>query len=530
MPVAVFVLTLAVTILAVFAIERADRQRRQAQINEIASAVAFGLERRINAHGAYLRSGAVLFSKMPVTREAFVDFARASGSDETTAGSEGTAWAVRVPTAQIPAFEAEQRLTWRDFAVQPVPRPGEPVAVVATWVEYHADRAMRSAGFNLYADPVRRMALDEAERADRPVASGTITLLGTEPKAQRKGFLVAMPVFDKQSSAAVPRLRGFLSSGFLANKLLAGVVRQEKVQGVGLALYDGSPTPANRIAVFGGFDDRGTSLHLPVILARHPFVLAVQSEPGVTLSRMSILTLLFGLLVAALLTIVATLVSRKAAEDRAALLWFQEQASIRNSLTRELNHRVKNTLANVLSIVALTRRRASDVDSFAKSLSGRIRALSATHDLLTRSEWGMIPIRALIDAELAPYSQDGDHLIELQGPEVELAPNDALSLGLAVHELATNAAKFGALSVIGGRVRIHWTMIAEDIARIEWSERGGPSVPAKRGRGFGTELIEKIVAHELGRPVDLRFSEQGVDCVLTVPVRKPVAFRMRAER
>jgi two-component sensor histidine kinase len=103
-----------------------------------------------------------------------------------------------------------------------------------------------------------------------------------------------------------------------------------------------------------------------------------------------------------------------------------------------------------------------------------------------------------------------------------------LSLGLAIHELATNAAKYGALSVPGGRLRIVWTMISEDLTRIDWSERGGPTVAAERARGFGTELIEKIVAHELGRPVDLRFGTEGVDCVLTVPVRKPVAFRMRA--
>lgn len=525
MPIGVFVLTLAVTVLAVFAIERADQQRRQAQINEIANAVAFGLERRIQAHSAYLRSGSVLFSALPVTRETFVEFARASGSDETTAGNEGTAWSLRVPATEIANFEARY-----GAPVQPAPRLGDPFAVAITWIEYHVDRGMRPVGYNLYADPVRRAALDEAMRINRPVASGTITLLGREPEAQRRGFLVVMPVFERGGDPAAPQLRGFLSSGFAAGKLLAGIIRQEKVREVGVALYDGVPTVEHRIATFGGFEEGRTSRHLPVTLARRPFVLAVQPEPGVTLSRMSILTLLFGLLVAALLTIVATLISRKGAEDRAALLWFQEQASIRNSLTRELNHRVKNTLANVLSIIALTRRRADNVDAFAKSLSGRVRALSATHDLLTRSEWGMIPIRSLIDAELAPYSHDDDHLIELQGPEVELAPNDALSLGLAIHELATNAAKFGALSVVGGTVRIHWSMIADDIARVEWTERGGPPVPAARGRGFGTELIEKIVAHELGRPVDLRFGVQGVDCVLTVPVRKPAAFRMRAER
>jgi two-component sensor histidine kinase len=184
----------------------------------------------------------------------------------------------------------------------------------------------------------------------------------------------------------------------------------------------------------------------------------------------------------------------------------------------------------VLSIIALTRRRATDVESFAESLNGRIRALSATHDLLTQSEWGTTLIRAVVAAELAPYTQDADHLIELQGPDVELAPNDALSLGLAIHELATNAAKYGALSTHSGALRIHWTMISSELARIEWRESGGPPVPKVRPRGFGTELIEKIVAHELGRPVELRFEPEGVVCVLVTPVRKPVAFRMRASR
>jgi two-component sensor histidine kinase len=243
------------------------------------------------------------------------------------------------------------------------------------------------------------------------------------------------------------------------------------------------------------------------------------------------LTLLFGMLVASLLLVLARLVMRQAAEDRAALSWLEEQASIRNSLTRELNHRVKNTLANVLSIVSLTRRRSDNLDDFATSLEGRIRALSATHDLLTQSEWGTTPVRAVISAELAPYAQDSERVLELSGPAVELAPNDALSLGLAIHELATNAAKYGALSVPGGCVAVTWQLITQDLARVEWAERGGPPVSQeRRKRGFGTELIEKIVAHELRNPVDLRFEAEGVRCTLILPVRRPTEFAIRAGR
>jgi two-component sensor histidine kinase len=143
----------------------------------------------------------------------------------------------------------------------------------------------------------------------------------------------------------------------------------------------------------------------------------------------------------------------------------------------------------------------------------------------------------VVRAELAPYANDSEHVLNITGPAVELAPNDALSLGLAIHELATNAAKYGALSVPGGQVAVTWHLItqdlarAQDLARVEWAERGGPIVPQEeRKRGFGTELIEKIVAHELRNPVDLRFEPEGVRCSLILPVRQPAEFSMRASR
>ena len=194
---------------------------------------------------------------------------------------------------------------------------------------------------------------------------------------------------------------------------------------------------------------------------------------------------------------------------------------------RELNHRVKNTLANVLSIMVLTKRRATDLDSFVESLSGRIRALSATHDVLTRSEWGDTYMGDVIDAEVSPYLGEADGQIALSGPEIHLAPSDALSFGLAVHELVTNAAKYGALSTPNGKVSIDWEMVAPDRARVHWQESGGPPVSPPKRRGFGSELIEKIVAHELRSEVDLRFAPEGVECTLTVPVRKAAPFRLR---
>lgn len=528
-PIAVFILTLAVTVLAAFAIERAEHDRAQALTKEAAGSIAAGLERRVNGYTAYLRAGAIILSTQSVTSQAdFRDFAQQYRIRESGGGSEGISWAPRLAPGEIEAFQSIRRAEGReDYVVHPKPAPGTPFVFPVAYVEPMADRNRMALGYDMNSERVRRDAIRLAVVSGQPAATGKITLVQEGTREQRAGFSIYMPVYARGDRT---QLRGVLVSPFNAHALLSEVLKEQSVQDLGVALYDGPTRPERLMAEVGAGGALTRPYTLVFAVAGHHYTIAVEPIRNATLSTMSILTLLFGLLVAALLTLLASFVSRKTAEDGAALAWFQEQASIRNSLTRELNHRVKNTLANVLSIIALTRRRATDVESFAESLNGRIRALSATHDLLTQSEWGTTLIRAVVAAELAPYTQGADHLIELQGPDVELAPNDALSLGLAIHELATNAAKYGALSVHSGSLRIHWTMISSELARIEWRERGGPPIQADRPRGFGTELIEKIVAHELGRPVELRFEPEGVVCVLVTPVRKPVAFRMRAPR
>jgi two-component sensor histidine kinase len=320
---------------------------------------------------------------------------------------------------------------------------------------------------------------------------------------------------------------GVIARAFNAQGFLRSALGPEQLHDYGVALYDSGAGHPVLLAAIGPQAAPQRRIVRQIVIADRLMAIELSPPPGSTLSNLSLLTLLFGMMVAALLLVVARLVTQQATEDRAALAWFEEQASIRNSLTRELNHRVKNTLANVLSIVALTRRRTDNMDDFVTGLIGRVRALSATHDLLTQSEWGTTPVRAVVAAELAPYAVDSDRVVIMRGSDVELAPNDALSLGLAVHELATNASKYGALSAPGGSVEISWEKMTDKLARIEWVERGGPPVATRRRTGFGTELIEKIVAHELKNPVDLRFDEAGVRCTLIVPVREPVQFQLR---
>lgn len=530
MPLGIFVLIAAITVISIFAIERGEHDRRTAQINARATAIASALERRANASSAYLRAGAALLSTMDEVPAAdFRRFVSELRLDADYRGAEGIGWAQVVRPSQIAAFEellARESPTGAEFYP---PFSGEqPFAVPVTYLQPDTERNRRALGYDMFSEPRRRAAMIEAERTARPTATDAI-VLRQEGDREAPGFLIYMPVFEAGEGGR--RLKGFIYSPFNAQDFLQSALQLEDAGSYGVRLYDSDRGDGTLLATtFAGDLDNRETVTKTVIIANNPWRLAVSrvEEPG--LSGLSVATLIFGLLVASLAMLLVRMLTRQAQEDESALAWFEEQASIRNSLTRELNHRVKNTLANVLSIIALTKRRATNVEEFAAGLDGRIRALSATHDLLTQSDWGSTPVRSVIDAELLPYAKGDDHVVELVGPAVELAPNDALSLGLAVHELATNAAKYGALSRAGGKVSVRWQLVSEALVRVEWLERGGPPVKQVRSRGFGTDLIERIVAHELRHPVELDFDPKGVRCVLLIPVRRPSEFLIRARR
>ncbi len=533
-PVGIFVMTMAIALLSVFAIENAEDQRQTAQIAQTAQAVASGLERRSNTNTAYLRSSAALFATQEIVEAPlFRTFIKQLHLEGRYVGSDGIGWAMKMDRASVPMVEAIMRAGRKpEFAVRPKPLTDRTAVVPVMFLEPDSTRNRRAIGFDMYSEGARRAAMDAAERNGQPTATGRVTLAQEATPGGAAGFLVYMPVFALQPEGGRYKLRGFVYSPFDAQTFLKASIETTRLEGAGVRLYDITPKGLSLMAEVAPVEQSSGIVRREVEIAGHRFMIEIAAPATPMFSTMSGMTLLFGLLVATLLLVLARLLTQQAAEDRIALSWFEQQSSIRNSLTRELNHRVKNTLANVLSIISLTRRRATTLPEFADSLEGRIRALSATHDLLTQSDWGTTPVALVIRAELAPYAQDVLRHLTIDGPDVELAPNDALSLGLAVHELATNAAKYGALSVEQGRVSIHWEIAGENLARVEWIETGGPAIHAeqKRKRGFGTELIEKIVAHELRNPVDLRFEPEGVRCTLLIPIRRRNSFTMRQGR
>ena len=183
-------------------------------------------------------------------------------------------------------------------------------------------------------------------------------------------------------------------------------------------------------------------------------------------------------------------------------------------LMREINHRAKNMLSVVHAIAHQTATK--NPEDFIQRFSERIQALSANQDLLVRSDWGGVDIEDLARAQLSHFADLIGSRIVVDGPKLRLNPASAQAIGLALHELATNAGKYGALSTDRGRVDVCWAIEGDTLA-MSWTEREGPPVSAPKRRGFGTIVMEAMTERSVDGRVDLDYAPSGLTWRLTCP-------------
>ena len=186
----------------------------------------------------------------------------------------------------------------------------------------------------------------------------------------------------------------------------------------------------------------------------------------------------------------------------------------------ELDHRVKNVLARVAVVAMFTRESSSSMDEFAQALNRRIQSMADAHALLSQSRWRGVGLTDLVHRQLAPYSTNANTTIG--GPDVTLTATATQAVAMVLHELVTNAVKYGALSTSGGRVSVSWDRRQNGDGRtlvvIEWRELGGPPIMVPIQSGYGTSLIRDLIPHELGGAADLEFASDGVCCRVEIPI------------
>ena len=189
---------------------------------------------------------------------------------------------------------------------------------------------------------------------------------------------------------------------------------------------------------------------------------------------------------------------------------------LQHSLVNELNHRVKNTLATVQALAAHSIRAGNP--NMRTEFDNRLIALSRAHDQLTAEHWASADLENILADTLDPFSDGRDLRVGLDGASVKLPPKTALLLAMIFHELATNAANFGALSGRKGRVDVSWLVEEGNVLRVAWRESGGPQVAEPERTGFGMRLLSRGVAEELGGSAEIRFDAAGVNCRIEVPL------------
>jgi two-component sensor histidine kinase len=207
-----------------------------------------------------------------------------------------------------------------------------------------------------------------------------------------------------------------------------------------------------------------------------------------------------------LLALVDDVTGRKRAEDA------------RRILNAELDHRVKNALATVGAVVSHTSQGRQSVTDFVVALEGRLRAMASAHELLSARGWQGMSLTELVRRELAPYGTRSN--IKIDGPDVTLGAEAGQAMAMVLHELATNAAKYGALSNSEGRVCISWQVVAaqEPTFTIEWLEEGGPTVAAPNHNGYGQIVIGSMVEAAVVGTAEIDYRESGLFWKLSAPV------------
>jgi two-component sensor histidine kinase len=498
-----------------------ERMRFDAVVDQANDAVAGRLETYI----AVLRAGAGLFAaSKDVSLAEFRAFAERVELTYRYPGIQGIGYSVRVGPGEAEGLIARMRAEGAsEFKLQ---NPdGEVHAII--YLEPLDLRNAVALGFNMHRFPARREAMDRARDTGLPALSGKVELVQEVAQDKQAGFLIYEPVYR---GGAVPatlaerreKLQGFVYAPFRAGDLLKSVLPSARRAGLDYAVYDGQPSPATLLyhssGTFAGESSLAATRTLDI--AGRTWTILYHARDGYERGSDAGLTWAFlgtGTLVSLLVGFITwRQVSARLAAEREIVARIAAEAH-QKLLLDELNHRVKNTLATVQSIAAQSLRHGTDVSSVRDSFEARLIALSQAHNLLTRDNWRGASLAELVRTELAPYGGGYGERMAITGEEVWLAPSTAVALGMAFHELATNAVKYGALSGPDGRVNVSWSVADAGGGRqlrIVWSERGGPLVAKPDRRGFGSRVIVGGLAHQLDGVVDLSFAPTGVVCTI----------------
>ena len=538
--IAFFVISMAVT-LAMFSYVRYRNAASGQRLFEQASqAVQADLLQTLQVYGLFLSSGSALFHASDyVSRAEWRSFVETIDLAGNYPGIQGVSYnpVLRGPTEFAEFLARVQRDDRSTFDIRP-PGTRELYAPIL-YLEPLNERNAPALGFDIYSEARRRDAIDRAIARRVPQMTSKITLVqagpgGSEPRRQ-PGFLIVLPIFEDTSPADTQQddrglVTGVIVSVFEVDVLMENTLKRAGARAQGsmsIDIFDGLQT-APEAALFRASDQEGYVPHdamfeivIPLQLFGRDWTYRAQSTAAFEAAatpQTQYIVLATGTLISLLFTALAVGQALRTHESRVAAERLASSNSKIGYLLGEVNHRSKN----LLSVIQVIARQTSDGagSDFAETFSQRLSALAQSQDLLVRNEWKSVDMRELVSSQLAHFKTLIGTRIEIDGPQLAISASSAQTIGMAIHELATNAAKYGALSNDVGLIAVNWDVTAnldkdDDVFTMTWIEQGGPAVVAPKKTGFGSKVTGQIAKMSLSGKVQTLYNSQGLEWTLS---------------
>lgn len=503
-------------------VARLEGEAVQARFERMADQIAARLRDRLGDHVALLRgaAGYVEAEDAQMTAPQFARYVRALGLSDHYRGVQGIGFARLLPQADAAQAVAEIS---RHYGIGVEVHP----PVVAPWstpivlLEPQDARNRAALGYDMYAEPVRRAAIARAVATLQPAASGPVELVQEITAEKQAGFLIYYPAL-LPDGAGGQRVAGLAYAPFRIGDLHRAALAGLEDLPVALRSFDAEQPSLTIYASAETGAETGAEARLvtrKVEVAGRNWRIEVAALPGLVKAGDYLLTGLVGIL--SLLLALASAAGVRGTQAQIAavnetLRLSEKVAHDRRLLLQEMKHRIKNHIARIQAIARYTRREVDDLDAFEKAFGGRLMSMAAAQDLLT-ADGGSADLKALIAREMGQVMLADQVEAALSGPEVRLNAEQARAMSLVIHELTTNALKYGRGA--GRRIAVDWTVDGGTLA-LRWRETGGtaPEAVVATGKGFGTQLIEALIEGDLNGHLHREIGPQGVRVEIGFPL------------
>lgn len=497
------------------------------------------LRATMQAYGQFLRGGVALYhASEEVSRDEWARYVSELSFAGTYPGIQGLSYNPVLENGEERA-NFVQMIRETDLAdFKTFPETDLPLSVPVLYIGPLTELNARAVGFDIYSEERRRNAINAAIETGEPRITAKITLLQdgdpTDLNDERSAVLMILPVFDvdpvpETVEARIAATTGVIVSVFRIRDLMETVIGRHDesfTSNTQFTLYDAASADPEAI-VYRAFAEDAVALGQFSSVEQFEvfgrtwslYSKSTRDYDDIVKSRSPGIIATAGVMLSILLTALVIAQSRQSRiSEQAAIQSRRDQDRIR-TLLKEVSHRSKNMLAVVRVIARQTA--VAHPDDFLPRFSKRIESLAASQDLLVRSDWAGAKMADLIASQISHLSPNSGLRLQIDGPPIDLGPTASQTIGMAIHELSTNAVKYGALSNDQGRVSLKWGTKSEGDAQqffVSWIESGGPQVKVSARKGFGAVMLDRITRGNLSADVEYAFEPEGVQWHLTCPL------------